>query len=176
MTELSPYRENALGNSGSWTEERLRKIPMYKRQIIEGIASGLFMSEIVEELAFTLKVVRKWRMEDKEFDTDISDAEARVTDSLEKEAIRRAKNGVLEPLVAGGKLVTGPDGEIMQIRRYSDGLMQFLLKGRRREVYGDKQEIDAKVGIDVVGAKSSLEAKFAAATIINLTPNKEPSQ
>lgn len=163
---ISPYRESASGNSGGWTAERLAKIPEYKAQIVELIADGLFLSEICLQLGFTQKAVRKWRTEDKEFDELYTDAESTVTDTLEKEAVRRARNGVLEPVISQGKVVLDQDNKPLMIRRYSDGLMQFLLKGRRREVYGDKREVDAKVGIDVVGAKSSLEAKFAAATAV----------
>jgi len=168
VADQSPYAENAKGGPGRWSDERLAKIPEYKLQIVELIASGLFVSEICQQIGVTPPTVRKWRAEDKEFDEAYSDAEAQVTDTLEKEAIRRARNGVLEPVVSGGKVVMDPanPGEILQVRRYSDGLMQFLLKGRRREVYGDKREVSGQVGIDVVGAKSSLEAKFAAASAI----------
>lgn len=168
MSDSGTYVESAKGGPGGWGPERLSKIPEYKLQIVELIASGLFISEICQQIGITPPTVRKWRAEDKEFDEAYSDAEAQVTDTLEKEAIRRARNGVLEPVVSGGKVVMDPanPGEILQVRRYSDGLMQFLLKGRRREVYGDKREISAQVGIDVVGAKSSLEAKFAAAAAV----------
>jgi transposase-like protein len=136
-------------------------------QIIEGILNEMFLSEICMTLDISQGVVRKWRREDKAFDEAYTDAEASVTDTLEKEAIRRARNGVLEPVISKGQLVMVKDtetGELkpLQQRRYSDNLLQFLLKGRRREVYGDKREVDATVGIDVVGAKAALEAKFAA--------------
>jgi len=167
MTDFNRFSENAKGNRGPWLPERQQKMPQYKHMILDGIASGLFLSEISQELDISVNTIRLWRQADKEFDENFTDAESVVTDSLEKEAIRRARNGVLEPLVAGGKVVIDPStDEPMQIRRYSDGLMQFLLKGRRRDVYGDKREVDAKIGIDVVGAKSSLEAKFAAAAAI----------
>lgn len=163
----SPFREGAIGNSGGWTEERLRMIPSYKMQIVEGILNEMFLSEICMTLDVTQATVRKWRREDKEFDEAYTDAEASVTDTLEKEAIRRARNGVLEPVVSKGQLVMVKDAETgdlkpLQMRRYSDSLLQFLLKGRRKEVYGDKREIEATVGVDVAGSKAALEAKFAA--------------
>lgn len=170
MTNREVFKENAVGGPGRWTDARLAKIPEYKAQIVELISSGLFLSEVCQQLDIKPPTVRTWRTTDKEFDEAYTDAEAQITDSLEKEAVRRAKNGVLEPVVSGGRVVmvknetTGIEEPLM-IRKYSDGLMQFLLKGRRRDVYGDKREVDAKVGIDVVGAKSSLEAKFIAATV-----------
>jgi transposase-like protein len=158
----STYREAALGNAGGWSAERLALIPQYKARIVELIASELFLSEICLELDISPGAVRIWRQQDKSFDEAYTDAEASVTDSLEKEAIRRAKNGVLEPVISQGKVVM-EGSEPLMVRRYSDSLMQFLLRGRRRDVYGDKREVDAKVGIDMTGAKDSLATKFAAA-------------
>ena len=166
MVETSPFSDRAKGNSGGWSPERQARIPEYKREIVELTASGMFLSEICTQLDIYPATIRKWRVEDKEFAEAFSDAESEVTDTLEKEAIRRARNGVLEPVISQGKVVMTDEGRPLQIRRYSDSLMMFLLKGRRRETYGDKREVDAKVGIDVVGAKSSLEAKFAAAAAV----------
>ena len=163
----NPFIKNSLNNTGTWTEERLRKIPMYKEQICILISDGLFLSEICQQLDMMPNTVRRWRHEDKTFDESYTDAESSVTDTLEKEAIRRARNGILEPMVSAGKLVMNKDGEILQTRKYSDSLMQFLLKGRRKEVYGDKREIEGNIGIDVVGAKSNLESKFAAAVAVS---------
>lgn len=58
------------------------------------------------------------------------------TDLLEDEALRRAKDGWLEPIFQGGT-------EVGQVRRYSNVLLIFLLKGRRPKKFRDKIEIDA---------------------------------
>lgn len=163
MSGQTPQATNAIGNSGGWGQERLSQIPKYKQQIVELIASGLFLSEICQQLSITPNTVRNWRAADKSFDEAYTDAESEVDDGLEKEAMRRAKNGVLEPVVSKGQLVIDQNGEPLMMRRYSDGLLMFLLKGRRAKIYGDKREITAQVGVDVVGAKSTLESKFAAA-------------
>lgn len=57
-------------------------------------------------------------------------------DALEGEAVRRANEGVLEPVFYQGK----PCGVI---RVYSDGLMQFLLKGFKPAKYA--QRVSAEV-------------------------------
>jgi len=54
------------------------------------------------------------------------EAVKRGTDVLIQEAMRRAVNGVVEPVYQGGKLVG-------HVRRYSDSLLMFLVKGRRPE-------------------------------------------
>ena len=51
--------------------------------------------------------------------------------------MRRAKDGVPEPVFHQGRVV----GET---RRFSDTLAMFILKSRRREVWGDRQEVHVK--------------------------------
>jgi hypothetical protein len=66
---------------------------------------------------------------------------------LESEAIRRAVMGVKEPIYYKGDVV----GELT---KYSDSLLMFLLKGRRRELYGDKaaeEAPDNTVTIRIIG-------------------------
>ena len=93
------------------------------------------------------------------------EAESVVTDQLEREAIRRAARGVLEPVVHKGEVVmytdpeTGKEEPLMQ-RRYSDGLLQFLLRGRRAEVYGDRTKVEGSVGIDLQGSRDTLMQKL----------------
>ncbi len=59
-------------------------------------------------------------------------------DSLEKEAYRRAHDGVERPVFQGGQLVG-------HTRDYSDRLMELLLKGNRRHKFGDSVKVDATV-------------------------------
>ena len=58
---------------------------------------------------------------------------------LEDEAVRRATEGVLEPVFYQGE-------ECGAVRRYSDGLMQFLLRGFRPQKYSSKAEITGPGG------------------------------
>jgi hypothetical protein len=84
-------------------------------------------------------------------------------DTVEKEAVRRAKYGVLEPIISQGRVVMDPSnpGQPMMVRKYSDSLMMFILKGRRRDVYGDKVQTENTHKIDVTGARDELARKFA---------------
>lgn len=59
---------------------------------------------------------------------------------LEQEAYRRAVEGVEEPVYQGGELVG-------TVRRYSDKLLEFLLRGRRPQVYRENAGPDAPVTI-----------------------------
>lgn len=65
-----------------------------------------------------------------------SDEAAQV---LEDEAVRRATEGTLEPVFYQG-IKCGA------VRRYSDGLMQFLLRGFRPLKYSNKSEITGAGG------------------------------
>ena len=62
-------------------------------------------------------------------------------DTLEDEAVRRAKDGVEKPVYQGGKLVG-------HVQEYSDTLLIFLLKGARPEKYRDRvqQELSGPGG------------------------------
>ena len=162
------YRwEPGTGNSGGWNAEQLSKIPELKRQIVAGLAGELFMSEICQSLSIPVHTVtvQKWRQEDKEFDDACNEAVSSITDTLERSAIHRARDGILEPVVSGGKVVMDPDspGRPLLTRRYSDGLLWNLLKSRRREVYGEKTQVDANIQLDVAGARDDLSRKFASA-------------
>ena len=61
----------------------------------------------------------------------------RGLDALEDEIMRRAKDGVGEPIYYRGAVV----GET---RRYSDTLAMFILKSKRREIWGERTQIDMK--------------------------------
>ncbi len=71
----------------------------------------------------------RWLKQSGRYASDFRKAADEFADALEGEAIRRANEGVLEPVFYQGKAAGA-------IRVYSDGLMQFLLKGLKREKYG----------------------------------------
>ena len=68
--------------------------------------------------------VYEWRQDDANFATEWDVAIEAGTDVLEDEARRRAVEGVEEPVFFQGNTVG-------HVRRYSDTLLIFLLKGRR---------------------------------------------
>lgn len=62
-------------------------------------------------------------------------AEEEAADWLEAEARRRAVEGVEEPVYQGGK-------KVGTVRRYSDTLLIFLLKGARPDKYADRHKAE----------------------------------
>jgi AcrR family transcriptional regulator len=111
-----------------------------KRVLTDAEARALFL----EKLAATGHITRSckaagvprrtiynWRKADEAFAAAWDEAVELAIDALEDEAIRRAKDGVLKPVFQGGK-------KVGTVREYSDGLLQFLLKGKRPERYKDR--------------------------------------
>lgn len=90
-----------------------------------------------------------------------------AVDRLEKEAWRRAHDGVEKPVYLG------PRQEPGMVTEYSDSLLMFLLKGRRRNVFGDNVRLEvvreaaaqlaAQTGISVEELISQAEAIAKAA-------------
>lgn len=73
------------------------------------------------------------RQDDEEFAQAVDEAIDMAADKLEREARRRAVDGVEEPVYQGGQLV----GKRMV---YSDSLLALLLKGRRKKVFAERIE------------------------------------
>lgn len=68
------------------------------------------------------------RQRNEEFALAWHDIEEETTERMEREARRRAAEGVEKPVFQGGQ-------EVGRIREYSDTLLIFMLKARRPEVY-----------------------------------------
>jgi len=75
-----------------------------------------------------------WIEKDSAYAAAFEEAKVAASDALIKEARRRAVQGVEEPVFYKGELV-------QTIRKYSDTLLIFLLKGALPEVYRERYEI-----------------------------------
>lgn len=86
-----------------------------------------------------------WRRDDAEFAAAWDDAVDQAADRMEREALRRAVEGVDEPVYQGGELVG-------YVRKYSDTLLIFLLKAARPEKYRERAEVrqTGKVQVEYV--------------------------
>lgn len=125
------------------------------------------------------------RDKDADFAAAWDDALEDAYDYLEAEARRRAFDGVEEPVVYQGQLTPvferdengkplqdddgnwvqakNPDGspKFLTVRKYSDGLAQFLLKGYRRRKFGEKLELTGKDGGPVAIDETARAARVA---------------
>lgn len=109
----------------------------------------------------------RWAKKSAKFRQQMDDAIARATEVLEQEAIRRAYDGVEEPVYQQCM-------EVGKIKKYSDTLLIFLLKGRKPEVYKDrvKTEVTGADGgaikVDVVStARAALARAIGCEDAVN---------
>ena len=80
----------------------------------------------------------QWQAKDPEFADRFATAKRAVAESLEREAIRRARDGVDEPVFYQGE-------QVATVRKYSDTLLIFLLKAWD-EKYADRQKLEHSGG------------------------------
>jgi len=90
--------------------------------------------------------VRDHRTKYPEFDAAVKEAMEEGVDSLEAEAVRRARDGWKEPVYYKGERVGN-------VRKYSDYLLGVLLKGRRAKVYNPGATVEAGSGDNKVTMK-----------------------
>lgn len=93
--------------------------------------------------------IYRWLETDDWFKKKFADAEEQAADVLEREAHRRAAIGVDEPVTFQGQptFIPNPNDPMgapimFTVKKYSDPLMQMLLKGRRPGKYGDKSKVE----------------------------------
>lgn len=115
------------------TTKKSRKAPMFLKELRE---NGGFVGKACEAVGVSKQTVHNWRSADAEFAENWDRAVEFATEDLEKEARRRAYEGVDEPVFYQGE-VCG------HIRKYSDTLLMFTIKARKPE-YRDKITIDVK--------------------------------
>lgn len=106
---------------------------------LAAVASGSTLSEAAHAAGVKPGTIYRLRKVDADFQAALADAEEESVDILEREARRRAVDGVSEPVFH--------QGEICGYKQvYSDSLLTTLLKGRRKDVFADRKEITGKDG------------------------------
>lgn len=105
---------------------------------------------------------------DPEFAEKWAIAWKRGWDAVEEEALRRAKEGVDRPVFQGGR-------KVGVVREYSDGLLQFLLKGNKKSIYAERTEnlnanLDLKDAMSEEDLNKLLAEKFQ--TVLPATAKK----
>ena len=118
---------------------KLEQLPAWVAPFLLHLRTSGIVSRSARECGIAPGTISRLREQSFDFDEAIEDAIEEAVDALEAEAWRRARDGVTEPVYYQGSRVG-------DVQKYSDGLIQFLLKGRRRSVYGDKQEITGADG------------------------------
>jgi hypothetical protein len=89
----------------------------------------------------------EWREADEDFRKRWDKALEIGIEALEDEAVRRAKEGWDEPVFYQGQ-------QIATMRKYSDTLLIFLLKGRKPERYRERVEHSGRLTLEQIIADS----------------------
>lgn len=133
------------------------------------------------------------RESDEEFAAAWDEAMENAIDKAEQEAYRRAVHGWNEPVIDKGRLayayerIVDEDGKEtyrpvldangqpvpLTIKKHSDGLLQFVLKGRRRNTYGDKTELTGAGGGPLAVVDDTKKAARIAALLELAKTRKE---
>ena len=89
------------------------------------------VSEAARAAAIGRRTAYEWRDADETFAADWDDAEQEAADKLEREAWRRAVEGVDKPVTHQGVITA-------TYKEYSDRMLEILLKGHRPEKFTDR--------------------------------------
>lgn len=142
----------------------------------------------------------RWLADDAEYPKQFAAAQTEAAQILEDEAIRRAHEGVLEPLVYKGRFQykvrpkKKPDGSYVEengrkvyedygaplaIRKYSDGLLQMLLRGFMPTKYRENSSVELSgPGGGAIPVSDPRLAEFTdeeLETFVNLARKLEPA-
>ena len=118
-------------------------LPKHKKLFIEVLRETANVRMAAEACGFARRTFQEHKKNDREFSEQWDEAMENAVDLLEREAWRRAFEGVKTPQMYQGKVVG-------VIREYSDRLIEFLLMGNRPEKYGkQKIEMTGKDGKDL---------------------------
>ena len=114
-----------------------------------------------EKIGYTRQAMYARRRKDEEFAKKWEQAMEIGIEALEDEAIRRAHQGVPEPVFYRGKIAG-------HVQKYSDTLLIFLLKNRKPKIYGDKikQEVVGKDEAPLFPSEAGLMKDFELARSI----------
>lgn len=125
-------------------KEAPKNAPVWKRAFLAALAESGIVTRAAEVAGITTKTVYSLREVDAAFAEEWRLARESAADRMEAEALRRAVEGVDEPVFGSGGFKEGTK-KVGSIRRYSDTLLIFLLKGIRPEKYRERREL---VGTD----------------------------
>lgn len=125
-----------------------KKREQFLEQLVE---TGGNVSEAARLCALGRRTLYGWKDEDEDFSKRWDESVRLGTEALEDEAIRRAYQGVDEPVFYKG-VVCG------HIKRYSDQLLVQLLRGKKPDVYRERGSLEV-TGKD--GAPMKIEFVWA---------------
>lgn len=117
--------------------------PQKKKRLLEIYAKTGIVSHSCKLAGVGRKTFYEWLQNDPVFAEQAKHSEDEATERLEKEALRRGVEGILEPVYYAGK-------KVGNIRRYSDALLIFTLKARNPKKYRENVSITIEKEMEAV--------------------------
>ena len=154
--------------------------PKKRRMFLAALAACGNVTRAAQAACCTREGAYHLRTQDADFAAAWDDALEQAADVLEQEAFRRAHDGVEEPLTcARGLIYDETTGQPVTVRKYSDTLLIFLLKGARPQKYRDNVNVTAQattLGITVVLEQMSRDSSVADAAAAFVGRLESPRQ
>lgn len=163
-----------------------KQYPAWVSPFLQHVKGSCNMAESCRAVGVSYSTMQALKSKDGDFEAAVDEALEEAYDYLEAECRRRAFHGVEEPVVYQGQLTPiferNADGSVLvdddtgnpvqardrhgdlrylTVRKYSDSLAQFLMKGYRRKKFGDKTELTGANG----GPLSTIDETKKAARI-----------
>jgi len=125
--------------------KRTERADRARTRFIAVLRESCNVSEAARSAGIGRRTAYEWRDADPKFSGEWDEAEQEAIDKLEREAWRRAVEGVDKPVVHQGAITA-------TYKEYSDKMLEILLKGHRPEKYADRSKIEhsGKVGLEAL--------------------------
>lgn len=142
----------------------LKKRPRWAKAFLDQLSETGNVRLACETVGIERSTAYRLKERDPSFAVEWEEAQEQAADLLEQEARRRAYEGNLEPVF--GRVARDTDGQIGEIRKYSDTLLIFLLKAARPDKYRERRDVrhsgptGGPIEIDV-SARVDAEAELA---------------
>lgn len=129
-----------------------------KRAFLAAYAELGTVTHAAQAAGVNRRIVYEWT-DDPAFADAYEDAKTAFADLLEREARRRAVDGVEEYVLHHGRFLVDPEtGKYLKRRTYSDRLMELMLKAKRPDEYKERTSTELS-GPD--GAPLSVHSRVA---------------
>lgn len=158
----SHKKTRARGKAQRKTSTAATRQRNWKPIFLAALAERGNVSDAAKAAKINRDTANEHRKRDQAFAAQWVEALEAAADVLEKEAWRRAHDGVLEPVFGRDAGPNAGTVEVGQVRKYSDTLLIFLLKGARPDKYREKHEIVGKGGGPIKTARELSDDELAA--------------
>lgn len=106
-----------------------------KQDYLDDLRERGLLTKSARALSISMATIARWRKDDEQFEEGVQLALLEHAEKLEEEAVRRAHDGVEEPVFHKGEVVG-------YVTKYSDSLMSKLLDGAMPNKYGSRSKVE----------------------------------